>query len=217
MAAGTGWGGFPKACIFEYYQKLTGVPTFETERHGGTSDLPFLCTLTCPAVETPKGIYEECKFRAAGRSKKAAEHAASEKALEFIRSKGLLPEPVVDAAPPSAAALGDEVRALNEKVTLLSSKVAAAVPLPSNCTVVVIPAPGSAEPFDVEADPMPDIGAMTVEELRTALAQARAANAQLRAELKQEHARRMNAVKVLSDAAASEPKPPAEARPRQEE
>ena len=87
-----------------------GVPTFETERHGGTPDLPFLCTLTCPAVETPKGSYEECKFRAAGRSKKAAEHAASEKALEFIRSKGLLPEHVVDAAPPSAAALGEEVR-----------------------------------------------------------------------------------------------------------
>ena len=99
-----------RAALFEFYQRLSGVPTFETERHGGTPDLPFLCTLTCPAVETPKGSYEECKFRAAGRSKKAAEHAASEKALEFIRSKGLLPEHVVDAAPPSAAALGDEVR-----------------------------------------------------------------------------------------------------------
>ena len=105
----TGWH-FPKAAIFEFYQKLNGCPSFETERHGGTPDLPFLCTLTCPAVETPKGSYEECKFRAAGRSKKAAEHAASEKALEFIRSKGLLPEHVVGAAPPSAAALGDEVR-----------------------------------------------------------------------------------------------------------
>ena len=99
-----------RAALFEFYQRLSGVPTFETERHGGTPDLPFLCTLTCPAVATPKGSYEECKFRAAGRSKKAAEHAASEKALEFIRSKGLLPEHVVDAAPPSAAALGDEVR-----------------------------------------------------------------------------------------------------------
>ena len=99
-----------RTALFEFYQRLSGVPTFETERHGGTPDLPFLCTLTCPAVETPKGSYEECKFRAAGRSKKAAEHAASEKALEFIRSKGLLPEHVVDAAPPSAAALGDEVR-----------------------------------------------------------------------------------------------------------
>ena len=36
-----------------------------------------------------------------------------------------------------------QVRALNEKLTQLSAKVAAAVPLPSNCTVVVIPAPGS--------------------------------------------------------------------------
>lgn len=36
-----------------------------------------------------------------------------------------------------------QVRALNEKLALLSAKVAAAVPLPSNCTVVVIPAPGS--------------------------------------------------------------------------
>ena len=100
-----------QACIFEYYQKLTGVPTFETERHAaGSPDLPFLCTLTCPAVQTPKGGYEECVFTAQGRSKKAAEHAASEKALEFIRSKGLLPEPVVDAAPTSATALKEEVR-----------------------------------------------------------------------------------------------------------
>jgi len=130
----SGWGRFPKACpaaqawpagcsptdsvfctmqacIFEYYQKLTEVPTFETERHaGGSPDLPFLCTLTCPAVQTPKGGYEECVFTAQGRSKKAAEHAASEKALEFIRSKGLLPEPVVDAAPTSATALKEEVR-----------------------------------------------------------------------------------------------------------
>ncbi len=100
-----------QACIFEYYQKLTGVPTFETERHaGGSPDLPFLCTLTCPAVQTPKGGYEECVFTAQGRSKKAAEHAASEKALEFIRGKGLLPEPVVDAAPTSTTALKEEAR-----------------------------------------------------------------------------------------------------------
>ena len=40
------------------------------------------------------------------------------------------------------ACMRAQVRALNEKLTQLSAKVAAAVPLPSNCTVVVIPAPG---------------------------------------------------------------------------
>ena len=103
---------FPKASLYEFYQRLTGIPTFETERQGGGEpELPFLCTLTCPSVETPKGSYEQCVFRAAGRSKKAAEHAASEKALEFIRSRGLLPEPMVEAAEPSTVVLSEEVRA----------------------------------------------------------------------------------------------------------
>ena len=60
----------------------------------------FTCHLTIPALDTPHGGYEQISFTAVARAKKAAEHAAAEKALDFLTARGLLP-PVVPSSPPT--------------------------------------------------------------------------------------------------------------------
>ena len=54
----------------------------------------FTCNLIIPAVQTPQGGFSEMHFTAFARSKKGAEHAAAEKALDFIMSMGLLQAPI---------------------------------------------------------------------------------------------------------------------------
>ena len=84
---------YPKSALHQFYQKHSeaGIPVFSIESGPRPPALPsFTCTLTIPAVHTPLGGFEETKFTAWSRSKKSAEHAAAEKALAFLVSKGLL-------------------------------------------------------------------------------------------------------------------------------
>jgi hypothetical protein len=107
---------YPKSSLHEFYQLFLGSPRFVVEAVGqGGSEPRFRCKLTCPAVNTPHASFEETVFVAEARAKKAAEHAASEKALEFIRSKGLLPmgqelPPPPPLTPNALTATQDEVR-----------------------------------------------------------------------------------------------------------
>jgi len=91
------WGPrFPKSVLHEFYQQHSsgGIPVFSIESGPRPPALPsFTCTLTIPAVQTAISSYDETTFTAWSRSKKSAEHAAAEKALAFLVSKGLLQSP----------------------------------------------------------------------------------------------------------------------------
>lgn len=91
------WGPrFPKSVLHEFYQQNSsvGIPVFSIESGPRPPALPsFTCTLTIPAVQTAISGYDETTFTAWSRSKKSAEHAAAEKALAFLVSKGLLQPP----------------------------------------------------------------------------------------------------------------------------
>ncbi len=96
---------------FEAPQVHGGTPVFVIEDGPPPPASPkFTCHLTIPALATPHGGYEETSFTAVARAKKAAEHAAAEKALEFITTCGLLP-PAAPAMPPMPSSNGslDEV------------------------------------------------------------------------------------------------------------
>ena len=78
-----------------------GTPIFVIEDGPPPPASPkFTCHLTIPALDTPHGGYEQTSFTAVARAKKAAEHAAAEKALDFLTARGLLP-PVVPSSPPT--------------------------------------------------------------------------------------------------------------------
>ena len=61
-----------------------GTPVFAVEDGPPPPASPkFTCQLTIPAVHTPHGGFEETRFTAWARSKKAAEHSAAG-ALSFL-------------------------------------------------------------------------------------------------------------------------------------
>ncbi len=77
-----------------------GTPNFVVEDGPPPPASPkFTCHLKIPALSSVHGGYEETSFTAVARSKKAAEHAAAEKALEFLTYCGLLP-PAMPQLPP---------------------------------------------------------------------------------------------------------------------
>lgn len=76
----------------------------------------FTCTLTIPAVQTPMGCFEQTTFTAWSRSKKSAEHAAAEKALAFLVSRGLMKAP-----PPQIGA--DVIARLPKPIDISMSEV----------------------------------------------------------------------------------------------
>lgn len=55
----------------------------------------FLCTLTCPGIGGPNGLPEQT-FTGQGRNKKTAEQYAAEKALGYLRQKGLMAPALVE-------------------------------------------------------------------------------------------------------------------------
>jgi hypothetical protein len=81
-----------------------GTPTFAVEDGPPPPASPrFTCNLVIPAVQTPQGGFSEMHFTAFARSKKGAEHAAAEKALDFIMSMGLLQAPAKTSVVPFLA------------------------------------------------------------------------------------------------------------------
>lgn len=102
---GIGDGGYPaRWAPCTKSQRLPqvhgGTPVFAIEDGPPPPASPsFTCHLTIPALSIPHGGYEETSFTAVARSKKAAEHAAAEKALGFIAAQGLLPQPTPAPVP----------------------------------------------------------------------------------------------------------------------
>ena len=89
----------PKSELHEFYQLHPGNPTFVIKSLSNPPAEPlFLCTLTCPAIGGPQGLPEQ-SFTGQGRNKKTAEQYASEKALKFLRDKGLLAPALIEMDP----------------------------------------------------------------------------------------------------------------------
>ncbi|CAL8468266.1 g7806 [Coccomyxa elongata] len=194
---------FPKSCLHEFYQVHGGTPAFSVEDGPPPPASPkFTCHLTIPAVHTPHGGFEETRFTAWARSKKAAEHSAAEKALEFITGRGLLQAPANPAVLPSNAAntaVGEmpleEVRLLQQRLTILSVQLAAAGHKPLVNSNGGLPGPSDAQ--DDEALAPVNVDALSEEELRQELRKAQEQNASLRQALSREHSRRKAAVDAL--------------------
>ena len=80
----------PKSELHEFYQLHPGNPTFIVKALTMPPAEPlFECILTVPAIGEANGLPEQA-FVSQGRNKKMAEHYAAEKALDFLRSKGLI-------------------------------------------------------------------------------------------------------------------------------
>lgn len=80
----------PKSELHEFFQLHPGNPVFDIQPKSNPPAEPlFLCTLTCPAIGGPQGLPEQT-FTGQGRNKKTAEQYASEKALDFLRQRGLM-------------------------------------------------------------------------------------------------------------------------------
>lgn len=85
----------PKSELHEFFQLHPGNPTFDIQPKSNPPAEPlFLCTLTCPAIGGPQGLPEQT-FTGQGRNKKTAEQYASEKALDFLRQRGLMAPAIV--------------------------------------------------------------------------------------------------------------------------
>ena len=80
----------PKSELHEFFQLHPGNPVFDIQSKSNPPAEPlFQCILTCPAIGGPQGLPEQ-NFTGQGRNKKTAEQYASEKALEFLRQRGLM-------------------------------------------------------------------------------------------------------------------------------
>lgn len=88
----------PKSELHEFYQLHPGNPTFAIKSMSNPPAEPlFLCTLTCPGIGGPQGLPEQ-SFTGQGRNKKTAEQYAAEKALGFLRQRGLMAPALVEMA-----------------------------------------------------------------------------------------------------------------------
>ncbi|KAA6421519.1 MAG: hypothetical protein FRX49_08463 [Trebouxia sp. A1-2] len=88
----------PKSELHEFYQLHPGNPTFAIKSMSNPPAEPlFLCTLTCPGIGGPQGLPEQ-SFTGQGRNKKTAEQYAAEKALGFLRQRGLMAPVLVEMA-----------------------------------------------------------------------------------------------------------------------
>lgn len=163
----------------------------------------FTCHLTIPALSIPHGGYEETSFTAVARSKKAAEHAAAEKALGFIAAQGLLPQPTPAPVPVQGLNVSvDEVRLLQQRLRTLSCQLAATKAAATDAVVDIVPGDAlelASAPSVVSTASEPDIDVSSLgeEELRKELIKAHEANVRLRKELQLEQQRRQIAVGAL--------------------
>ncbi|EIE19292.1 hypothetical protein COCSUDRAFT_67836 [Coccomyxa subellipsoidea C-169] len=197
---------YPKSVLMEAYQIWGGTPVFTVEDGPPPPASPkFTCYLTIPTVHTPNGGFEETRFTAWARSKKAAEHSAAEKSLEFIVSRGLLQAPNNAAVVPGlvgSPGVGDmpleEVRLLQQRLRILSVQLAAAghgeAPASSGFALPEDEEAGAVTPVDVDG--------LSEEQLRQELRQAQEQNASLRQALSREHTRRKAAVDALMSSPA---------------
>eukprot|EP00803_Ostreobium_quekettii_P007881 evm.model.scf_4366.1 EVM.evm.TU.scf_4366.1 scf_4366:533-3379(+) len=85
-----------KSVLHEFYQQHRGTPVFTIVSSAQPPAEPcFKCSLECPGLDTLSGISCPTQtFDGEARSKRAAEHAAAKKALDYFRSLGLLPAEV---------------------------------------------------------------------------------------------------------------------------
>eukprot|EP00884_Botryococcus_braunii_P019204 jgi/Botrbrau1/5968/Bobra.0366s0135.4 len=117
---------FPKAVLHEFYQVHEGNPVFSVEAHSTGGPPRFRCTLLCPEVSVGSITFPQTSFTADARSKKEAEHAASEKALSALRQLGMCtpnmaPSPLAATGPPFISR--DELEYLKQRLLVLSAQL----------------------------------------------------------------------------------------------
>ena len=118
----------PKSELHEFFQLHPGNPVFDIQPKSNPPAEPlFLCTLTCPAIGGPQGLPEQT-FTGQGRNKKTAEQYASEKALEFLRQRGLMA--------PAMAQMPEQKLPLDLQRQLASTQMAPVSLLPYGCSLV---------------------------------------------------------------------------------
>jgi hypothetical protein len=115
---------FPKAILHEFYQMHNFVPHFAVAATDPVGGEPrFRCQLTCPTVTARHRTFPQTVFTADARTKKAAEHAASNQALAALTASGVVSP---TAFPRAQAAAGppyvnqQEVEHINNRLTVLS-------------------------------------------------------------------------------------------------
>ena len=120
----------PKSELHEFFQLHPGNPVFDIQPKSNPPAEPlFLCTLTCPAIGGPQGLPEQT-FTGQGRNKKTAEQYASEKALEFLRQRGLMA--------PAMLQMPEQQLPLDLQRQLASTQMAPVSLLLCGCQVVLL-------------------------------------------------------------------------------
>ncbi|KAL3146650.1 hypothetical protein ABBQ32_000878 [Trebouxia sp. C0010 RCD-2024] len=195
----------PKSELHEFFQLHPGNPTFDIQPKSNPPAEPlFLCTLTCPAIGGPQGLPEQT-FTGQGRNKKTAEQYASEKALDFLRQRGLMAPAIVQMpdqqlpldlqkqlASPQMVPLHDlQLKAMNSR--------ALAPPLQNTQTMQTPTTSNGTGGHGVESrrDAQEDYDSMEKDDLVAKLKQALRENQRLKFEVEQEQDRRQGAIDML--------------------
>lgn len=196
----------PKSELHEFYQLHPGNPAFTIKSMSNPPAEPlFLCTLTCPGIGGPQGLPEQI-FTGQGRNKKTAEQYAAEKALGFLRQRGLMAPALVEMAaqqlPPD---LQRQLAGTSNQPTTLQELQAIALqkPIDKETTSSQDPqalqlAPttnGNGEPSGTTV--AEDLESLDKDALILKLKQALKENQRLKEEVAEEHQRKQVAVDYL--------------------
>ncbi|KAK9918096.1 hypothetical protein WJX75_001267 [Coccomyxa subellipsoidea] len=141
------------------------------------------------------GCFEQTTFTAWSRSKKSAEHAAAEKALAFLVSRGLMKAPPPQIGTDVIARLPKpiDIRMSEDRLRALCSQA-----FPGN-KAAAIASIADVSGAHVELAEV-DVEGLSKEELLLELKKAQQANEQLKAELALEQQRRMAVLTALIQA-----------------
>eukprot|EP00879_Flechtneria_rotunda_P007237 GHRR01007594.1.p1 GENE.GHRR01007594.1~~GHRR01007594.1.p1 ORF type:complete len:194 (+),score=51.04 GHRR01007594.1:229-810(+) len=119
-----------KSILNELYQRLrTAAPVYRTQGHEASEG--FVCALTLPAVKSEwEVLLIDRSFQGYGSSKKEAEHAAANAAVDFLRNADVLRPDPPSATHSSKATSGATVSVATTSAGGVAAAYAAA---PSPC------------------------------------------------------------------------------------
>mmetsp|Transcript_12762 Transcript_12762/g.38457 ORF Transcript_12762/g.38457 Transcript_12762/m.38457 type:complete len:255 (-) Transcript_12762:240-1004(-) len=168
-------GKTPKSMLHEYFQLQGGKPEFELARElpSTPQDGPsFICKLVIPRINIPGGALTQTEFSGHARTKKAAEHAAADAAMRYIKDVTHNPTGqagtylAIHAATPAASAPFGSPTHASPRPESRAPDVSAAAPGAATLQGALVPEEMSDEEL------MTTINSMPVEDLQTLVLQA---------------------------------------------